>query len=380
MAVVVSHCMRRRPSPWRRCSAATASRFRCAASSPKCMMANAAIRNSRRATTTDDSAPDMKCCTRAGVHDQVRPCSMRSRDISAISRASLARANPMKASSDTLPPEFRAPTEDHGLYPTLAQIPCRRRAGLAAAVSIGCKHELVSVARLECRMAGIRHDAQVRFGPRAVQVPGAGRGAYDIVAPLNDGRGNMPNPRHIVDQLALAAQETAIHEVMALDSRNRQRKLIFAPFPDVFDIAVQKTGRGLPRRPCPRCCQRRALIGTGETLVVSAQKIIALVVRNRVAIRFPIIRKYFRGTVLIKPAYFSIAQQENTAQHDFTHPLRVSLRIRQRQRAAPGSAEYQPALYAQMLAQAFDVGDQVPCRIFHQAGARPAAPAAALIE
>ena len=52
------------------------------------MMANAAMRRascralprrSRRATTTEHSAPPMECCTRAGVHDQVRPCSIKSR-------------------------------------------------------------------------------------------------------------------------------------------------------------------------------------------------------------------------------------------------------------------------------------------------------------
>src|ERR1700730_7358411 len=64
------------------------------------MMANAARCRSRRATTTDDSAPEMKCCTRDGVQDQVSPFSIKSRDISAISRASPARASPNVASSD----------------------------------------------------------------------------------------------------------------------------------------------------------------------------------------------------------------------------------------------------------------------------------------
>src|SRR6202165_12290 len=61
------------------------------------MMANAAGAGAtpprpRRPTCTESSAPMLKCCTRAGVHDQVRPSSIRSRDISAISRASDARA------------------------------------------------------------------------------------------------------------------------------------------------------------------------------------------------------------------------------------------------------------------------------------------------
>ena len=73
LAVRVSQSMSWDHKPWRRCSGATASRFKCAASSPKCMMAKAAIRCSRRATTTEDSGPEIKCCTRASVHDQVNP-------------------------------------------------------------------------------------------------------------------------------------------------------------------------------------------------------------------------------------------------------------------------------------------------------------------
>src|SRR6201999_4104864 len=45
-----------------------------------------------------------------------------------------------------------------------------------------------------------------------------------------------------------------------------------------------------------------------------------------------------------------------------------------------GSAEHQPALDAEVLAQALDVGHQMPGRVLDQAGARPAAAAAALIE
>src|SRR5665213_2064226 len=90
-----------------------------------------------------------------------RRCSMRSRDISAISRVSIARAKPRYASSDT------------GL--------------LTAAIAVGGEHQLVSVAQLERRMARIRHDAQVRLRPCAVQIPCAGCGADDVIAPLHDG-------------------------------------------------------------------------------------------------------------------------------------------------------------------------------------------------
>ena len=114
--------------------------------------------------------------------------------------------------------------------------------------------------------------------------------------------------------------------------------------------------------------------------MVGAQEIVALVERDRVAIGLPRIGKNVRGAVLIEPADLGIAQQENSAQHEFADALGIGLRIGERQGAAPRSAEYQPALDAEMLAQSLDVGDQMPGRVLDEAGARPAASAAALIE
>ncbi len=84
--------------------------------------------------------------------------------------------------------------------------------------------------------------------------------------------------------------------------------------------------------------------------------------------------------MLVQPADFGVSQQKDAAQDDLGDAFRMGLRIGESQRAAPGSAEYQPALDAQMLAQPLDVRDQVPGGVLDQAGARPAAAAAALIE
>ncbi len=163
----------------------------------------------------------MKCCTRAGVQDQVSPCSIRSRDISAMSRASVDRASPNMASSDI---------------------------ASTAAVSIGGKHEFVDVTRLERRMPGIRNHAKVRFGPCPMQIPGAGRGAHDVVAPLHDGRRNVADARDIVEQLRFAAQKAAIDEVMRFDSRNGEGELVLAPLADIVGIALTGSWWTLPTR------------------------------------------------------------------------------------------------------------------------------------
>ena len=74
--------------------------------------------------------------------------------------------------------------------------------------AIGRRHELVRVAGLERRMSGVRHDAEVGFRPRLVQVPGAAHRADDVVAALHDHRRDVPDPAHAAQQLVLAARRT----------------------------------------------------------------------------------------------------------------------------------------------------------------------------
>ena len=58
----------------------------------------------------------------------------------------------------------------------------------------------------------------------------------------------------------------------------------------------------------------------------------------------------------------------------------MRLRIGQAQGGAPGGAEDQPALDAQVLSQTLDVGDQVLRGVLAQLGVRRAFAAAALVE
>src|SRR6266849_5607368 len=126
----------------------------------------------------------------------------------------------------------------------------------AASVSVGCRHEFMNVAGFERRMTRIGDHAKLRFRPNSVQIPSAGRRTDDVVAALYDGRGNIPDALHVVQQLTLAAQETAIHEVMAFDARHGEGEEVLAPFPNVILIAVQKAGGRFPYRPCASRCQR----------------------------------------------------------------------------------------------------------------------------
>src|SRR4030095_11659221 len=58
----------------------------------------------------------------------------------------------------------------------------------------------------------------------------------------------------------------------------------------------------------------------------------------------------------------------------------MSLRISQRERAAPRAAKHQPAIYAQMLAKFFNVVDKMPGRVVFEICVRRASPRASLLE
>src|SRR5665213_1181964 len=92
--------------------------------------------------------------------------------------------------------------------------------------TIGRDDQLMQVAGLECRMSGIGYDMQIRFRPRAMQVPGAAQRTYDVIAPLHDHGGNAAQSRRIAQQLIVAFEESAIDEVVAFDARERECEFI----------------------------------------------------------------------------------------------------------------------------------------------------------
>ena len=117
------------------------------------------------------------------------------------------------------------------------------------------------------------------------------RGTDHVVAPLDDRRRNVADARHVVEQLALAAQEAAIDEIMALDARQRQRELVLAPLADVVGVARRKLVAASHTDQARAAAMRCALIAAGQPLVVRAQEVVALIGRDRVAIGLPAVRE-----------------------------------------------------------------------------------------
>ena len=100
--------------------------------------------------------------------------------------------------------------------------------------------------------------------------------------------------------------------------------------------------------------------------MVGPQQIVALLDGNRLQKVRPLVRVDLAGAVLVEPLNLLPANQEDAPQHQFADRLRMALRVGQRQRTAPGTAEHQPLFDAQMLAQRLHVRNQVPGGVVRQ--------------
>ena len=101
---------------------------------------------------------------------------------------------------------------------------------------------------------------------------------------------------------------------------------------------------------------------------------------DRLDVLLPGVREEGARAPLVEPVDLPLADEEDPAQHQLGHALRVRLGVGERQRAAPRAAEDLPPLDAEVLAQRLDVGDQVPRRVVDERRVRRALAAAALVE
>ena len=175
-------------------------------------------------------------------------------------------------------------------------------------------------------------------------------------------------------QLILAVEKSAIHEIVRLDARERERELaarrIASRARDSATASSSRPPKSTTRAP-PRAARRLAPRAIGGD-------------RPRASRRVPP-RESARGTachmlgeqharaVLIEPIELLAAQQEDAAQHELADRARMRLGVRERQRAAPRPAEHEPALDREVLAQALHVGDEVPGRVRFERRVRAAA-------
>ena len=229
-------------------------------------------------------------------------------------------------------------------------------------------------------MPRFRADEEFGIRPRGVQVERALHRADHVVAAVHDHAGDVRHLRHVAQQLVVGVEEPLVHEVMVLDARERQREARIAVAGFVIPRDAQVTRPAFPDAPRLRGGELRRLVAAGEATMVGVDQVAAFLRRDRREVMRPRIREQARRAFLVEPLQLPAAQHEDAAQHQLGHPLRVGLRIGQRQGGAPAAAEHLPAVDAEVLAQFLDVGHQVPGGVVHQIGMRRGAARAALVE
>src|SRR5579885_3352801 len=93
-------------------------------------------------------------------------------------------------------------------------------------------------AALEGRVAGVGHADEIRFGPGAVQVPGAADRADHVVAAVDDHRRDVPYAPHVFQELRVAVEPALVDEVVALYAGEGLRVL-----PEAGGEALVEIGR-----------------------------------------------------------------------------------------------------------------------------------------
>ena len=244
---------------------------------------------------------------------------------------------------------------------------------------LGSTYQGIGDARLGGRMAGIADDLQLAVGPGLVQRPGVVQRADGVVAAMHDDARQMGDLRHVTQQL-VRLEKGVVDEVVALDTGDGQRSVRLAEALDHLGIRAQGGGAPFPGRPGLGRVHLGDLVGAGQALVESLHQIAAFVWRNRREVVLPVVGEQAAGALLVEPAEFLRPTQEDAAQNQPVHALRMRLRIGQRQGRAPGAAEQHELVYPQVLANAFDIADQRLGGVVLQTGVRGGAATATLIE
>src|SRR5437762_1207387 len=107
---------------------------------------------------------------------------------------------------------------------------CQTRA-VRKVLSTGGRHSLnpaelirgfdqdAQISRLHNRMSGVRRDMYFCFRPGAMQVPGTGHRADDVISSLNDHPRDMTDLADVFDQIVFGRKETVVHEVVTFNAR-----------------------------------------------------------------------------------------------------------------------------------------------------------------
>ena len=95
-------------------------------------------------------------------------------------------------------------------------------------------------------------------------------------------------------------------------------------------------------------------------MAIRGNQIMTLPFGNKILKFGPIFGENGIRTKTANPVVFLLPPQENAAQNQFSHTMRIGLRIRQCESTAPRAAKYQPLLNPQKFPHTLNIVHQIP--------------------
>ena len=159
-------------------------------------------------------------------------------------------------------------------------------------------------------------------------------------------------------------------EVVRDDARERHAE----PRVLVARVRLRVGGRRhdgvLPRAPVARGLLAHGYVRIVQQLVVGSDEVaVAHALGDAGPEPLPCLREIPADTV-VQPVDLRPACRADRHQHHFRHPIRMLLRVRERERRAPAVAEHEPPLDTEVLAELLDVTDEVRRRVRCEIGGR----------
>src|SRR5215208_2572880 len=193
---------------------------------------------------------------------------------------------------------------------------------------------------------------------------------------------NVSNAIHVFNQIIVSVEETVVHEVVTLDTRQSGRQLRLTEFINELLIRKKLQRTRIPNRPRLRSFETYRGIVARQPPVIRIDHIAALGFGNDANVLFPRLGKDRAGAlaVFVEPANLFWPAEKNHTEHERTHSVRMGLSIREREGAAPRATKYLPLFDTEMFADSLDIFDEMPGRVVVERSVRLASTSTALIE
>ncbi len=127
----------------------------------------------------------------------------------------------------------------------------------------------------------------------------------------------------VLQDPTVLVEEAVVVEEVALDTGEGDGELGLVEFRRPRFGAADRDGVALPLAPGRRRLELGAAIPAGQPVMVGADHVAAFLGRDRGHEPLPGVGEQHRGAVLVEPAQLALGQQEDAAQDQGFHPLRV---------------------------------------------------------